>query len=210
MKNSSQVGISQIMNCNNYSDVFKLYRVTGHILCFVGNLKARSAKPNCGVVMSGPLSIEELATGELLWIREMQETLKPNAQFAQKCIQSVVVTDGDGIMKCKGRLAKSTLPPSAKYPIWIPADHHVTRLIIKDCHHRVMHNGVRETLMELRSSYWVIRGRQVIRKATVAQFADAMKDNHIGRNRCQISQSLDSRKDTHSQARAWTLRDPYS
>ena len=27
-----------------------------------------------------------------------------------------------------------------------------------------MHNGVRETLMELRSSYWVIRGRQVVRK----------------------------------------------
>ena len=164
VKNSSQVGISQIMNCNNYSDVFKLYRVTGHILRFVGNLKARSAKLNCGVVMSGPLSIEELATGELLWIREMQETLKPNARFAQKCIQLGVVTDGDGIMRCKGRLGKSTLPPSAKYPIWIPADHHVTRLIIKDCHHRVMHNGVLETLMELRSSFWVIRGRQVVRK----------------------------------------------
>ena len=162
--NSSQVGISQIMNCNNYSDVFKLYRVTGHILRFVGNLKEKSAKPNCGVVMSGPLSIEELATGELLWIREMQETLKPNARFAQKCIQLGVVTDEDGIMRCKGRLGKSTLPPSAKYPIWIPADHHVTRLIIKDCHHRVMHNGVRGTLMELRSSYWVIRGRQVVRK----------------------------------------------
>ena len=39
-----------------------------------------------------------------------------------------------------------------------------TRLIIRDCHHRVMHNGVRETLTELRSRFWFTKGRKVIRK----------------------------------------------
>ena len=46
----------------------------------------------------------------------------------------------------------------------LPCDHHITKLIIRDCHHKVMHNGVRETLTELRSRFWLTKGRQVIRK----------------------------------------------
>ena len=31
-------------------------------------------------------------------------------------------------------------------------------------HRRVMHSGVKETLAELRSAYWLVRGRQFVRK----------------------------------------------
>ena len=128
------------------------------------NLKARSTKLDNGVTMTGPLNKDELTLSELIWVREMQGSLKSNVKFTQQCIQLGVVTDEDNVMRCRGRLGKSTLQPSAKNPIWLPAEHHITRLIINDCHRRVLHNGVRETLMELRSRYWIVRGRQVIRK----------------------------------------------
>lgn len=37
-------------------------------------------------------------------------------------------------------------------------------LVVSDAHRRVMHNGVEETLAELRSTYWLIRGRQFVCK----------------------------------------------
>ena len=42
--------------------------------------------------------------------------------------------------------------------------HCMMSLIVMDAHRRVMHNGVKETLTELRSSYWLVRGRQFVRK----------------------------------------------
>ena len=87
-----------------------------------------------------------------------------NRNFKQQCTHLGVITDKNGIFRCKGRLYNSSLPESARFPAWLPCDHHITRLIIRDCHHRVMHNGVRETLAELRSRFWLTKGRQVIRK----------------------------------------------
>ena len=40
----------------------------------------------------------------------------------------------------------------------------MTHLIIRDCFTRVMHNGVKETLLELRTRFWVIKGRQAVKK----------------------------------------------
>ena len=37
-------------------------------------------------------------------------------------------------------------------------------LISENCHKRTLHNGVKETLTELRSRFWVIKGRQTIRR----------------------------------------------
>ena len=73
-------------------------------------------------------------------------------------------TDDNGLLRCKGRLQNATIPFNAKYPILLPADHYLTALIIHDCHKRVLHNGSRETLAELRSRFWIVRGRQVVRK----------------------------------------------
>lgn len=42
--------------------------------------------------------------------------------------------------------------------------HYLTSLIVKCAQERVMHNGVRDTLTEVRSRYWIIRGRQFIQK----------------------------------------------
>ena len=45
----------------------------------------------------------------------------------------------------------------------LPRKHHVTLLIALKCHKIVKHNGVRETLTQLRSEFWITRGRQFIK-----------------------------------------------
>ena len=58
----------------------------------------------------------------------------------------------------------SALAPAAKHPVLLDTQHHLTKLIVMDAHRRVLHNGVRETLTELQAGYWLVRGRQFLRK----------------------------------------------
>ena len=163
VKNTPEVGISHVMNCEDYSDFTKLCRVTSYVMRFVKNVKARTSRP-VGPVNCGSLTSEEMASSELLWIKESQKTMPASGKFKQQCIQLGVIKDENGILRCKGRLCNSPLPEAARLPAWLPSDHHVTRLVIWNCHQRVMDNGVRETLMELRSRFWLTKGRQTIRK----------------------------------------------
>ena len=49
-------------------------------------------------------------------------------------------------------------------PVLLDSQHHLTTLIICDAHERVQHNGICETLTELRARYWIIHGRSLVRK----------------------------------------------
>ena len=59
-------------------------------------------------------------------------------------------------------MTNSELPVSAHNPILLDNGHHLTRLIVTDAHKRVLHSGVKETLTEVRSSFWIVRGRQFV------------------------------------------------
>ncbi|XP_029200626.2 uncharacterized protein LOC114965206 [Acropora millepora] len=159
--NTPEVGVAHIINCEDYSDFSKLCRVTAYVIRFANNIKARSSKP---VIPVGSRSFSsEVLFSESLWILESQKSLLQNPNFKQQFVQLGVIKDMNEILRCKGRLCNSPLPETAKFPAWLPCDH-ITKLIIRDCHHKVMHNGVRETLTELRSRFWLTKGRQVIRK----------------------------------------------
>ena len=42
--------------------------------------------------------------------------------------------------------------------------HHFTTLVVWSCHNKALHGGVKETLAELRSNFWIVRGRYLVRK----------------------------------------------
>ena len=52
----------------------------------------------------------------------------------------------------RGRMSKSSLSPAVQTPILLDKGHCL------DTHKRVMHDGVLETLAELRSAYWLVWG----------------------------------------------------
>ena len=113
---------------------------------------------------AGPLSTEEYEAAEILWLREMQQAVVESPRFESLKNQLGLYTDDNGLLRCKGRLQNATIPFNAKYPVLLLADHYLTARIIDDCHKRVLHNDPRETLAELRSRFWIVKGRQIVRK----------------------------------------------
>ena len=53
---------------------------------------------------------------------------------------------------------------NSKYPILLPKNHKLTLLIIYNAHEKVGHDGVSETLTEIRSEFHIQKCRQLIRK----------------------------------------------
>ena len=51
-----------------------------------------------------------------------------------------------------------------KFPIFIPTSSYLTQLLIKKAHDVVYHQRVVPTLTQLRSMYWIPRGRQIVKK----------------------------------------------
>ncbi|XDV43684.1 hypothetical protein PO909_012122, partial [Leuciscus waleckii] len=49
--------------------------------------------------------------------------------------------DSDGVLKVGGRLRNSSICSLLKHPTIIPKDHHITKMIIADCHERVKHQA---------------------------------------------------------------------
>ena len=69
--------------------------------------------------------------------------MKIEEKFSQIKQWLNVVEDDRRILQCKRRLENAPIRSDSKCPILLPSDHHVTRLIIKQCHRMVMHNRLR-------------------------------------------------------------------
>ena len=61
-------------------------------------------------------------------------------------------------------MGNSCLTQSAQNPILLNKKYRLAKLVVMDAHKRVLHDGVPETLAELRSTYWLVQGRQFVRR----------------------------------------------
>ena len=157
-------GIFKIFDIKRFSSLSKLQRSTCCVLKFVHSLKTKhGSRENKGK----PLSSENMIMAERLWTKEAQNEMKSESNYKQISQQLGVYKD-DKILRCKDRLEHSDLEYDSKHPILLHGERYLTDLIIQDCHHRMHHNGFTATLSDLRSRFWVTKGRQrvkgVIRK----------------------------------------------
>lgn len=78
-----------------------------------------------------------------------------------------------GLWRCGGQLHNADLPYSARHPVLLPRNYHFTALVIRDAHLHLCHNGVKETLTEVRSQYWIVKGcsltRAILHKCTICK-----------------------------------------
>ena len=152
--------IANLINIKKFSSLLTLLRVTAWVQCFIYDCCAKS---NAGIRMHGRLTRTELQTAQNDWVREAQNCLKQQENFDQLKVQFSLIEE-QGITKCVGRLTNSDLGIEAQKPIILPCDHKLTEMIIIECHAGIHHGGVRTTLTELRSRFWVPKGRQTIKK----------------------------------------------
>jgi hypothetical protein len=106
----------------------------------------------------------EAEIAENIWFKQIQLDLQHHPSFENWRKQFGLFWDKNGIIRCMGRISKANLPDETKHPILLNAKSKLTELIVRESHNRVYHNGVKETLTELRSRFWIIRGRQFVRK----------------------------------------------
>ncbi|KAJ8346562.1 hypothetical protein SKAU_G00279630 [Synaphobranchus kaupii] len=70
-----------------------------------------------------------------------------------------------GLLRVGGRLRRAeNLEMDAIHPIFLDPHHHLTKLLIQDYDKNLLHPGPERVLAELRRRFWVLRGREAIRK----------------------------------------------
>ena len=153
-------GVSEVIDINRFSNLEKLLRVTAYARRFVENTKRRKEGKD---LRTGKLSVEEIEKAEKVWIMDVQVKLQESHNFKKISEQLGIVSEND-ILICKGRLEHADLEFRAKFPIILPNNDTFTELVIYDCHRKVHHCKERATLAELRSKFWVTKGRQCVKR----------------------------------------------
>lgn len=56
-------------------------------------------------------------------------------------------------------------------PVVLPKHHIYSTLLTIDAHRQVLHAGVRDTVVKLHEKYWILRGREFVKKVVRAWVA---------------------------------------
>lgn len=70
----------------------------------------------------------------------------------------------NNLLRVNNKLGNSIMSYNLNFPILLPPNSLVTNLIIMHYHYKVLHGSVTFTLASLREKYWIIKGRQVVKK----------------------------------------------
>ena len=162
--NAAQVSsnaIRNIITCEACSNVECLLRVTSFVLRLVNNLKNKLNKTE---LIVGNLQSEEISCSLNLWCKQAQITLHEESDFKRNKIQLQLFQDEKGLLRFTGRVQNAPIAYATKHPILMPRNHHLTKLLVYHAHGNVKHGGTRETLTDLRSTYWAVRGRQLVKQ----------------------------------------------
>ncbi|CAI5682672.1 unnamed protein product [Oreochromis niloticus] len=176
LKSSHQVAIhfaandicEPILKLESYSKLKRVLRVTAWIRRFIANAKT-TMRPK----MQGELTANELLDAEKYWIKvaqrhsfhqEVQRLKIGKPMMNDSRIQELKpFLDEDELLSVGGRLQQSDFTFREQHPWILPNKHRFSELLIQDCHTRVMHSGVRDTLVQIRERYWIIRARQLVK-----------------------------------------------
>lgn len=71
--------------------------------------------------------------------------------------------DEAGILRVGGRLELAPISSTMKHPIILPRNSHFTQLVIADSHERTLHGGPQLMLNYLRSKYWIIGAKDLVK-----------------------------------------------
>ena len=149
--------VSEVIQPERFSSFSRLIRVTGLVLKFIRKVKrSMETQPE-------HLNMREIIAAEHLWYKEMQMKLDEKEKSSTVWEQLGVFKDADGVLRCKGRIQNCSIPYSAKFPVLLRRKQYFTQLVLRQSHENVKHNGVRGTLTEVHSKFWIIKGRQAVK-----------------------------------------------
>lgn len=156
-----------LLDLDKYSRLKKVLRITAWVNRFIAN--ARSSQKT-----QGELTSQELTAAEVYWVKMTQEqsfsqeisqlASGQNISRDSKIKDLKPFLDENGLISVGGRLQHSDFSFREQHPYVLPANHRYSELLVQHCHERVMHSGVRDTLVQMRERYWVLKGRQLVKR----------------------------------------------
>ena len=152
---TDQPSIGKVIDRHWFICLTKLLRVTAYVLRFVARLKGQHSD-----TVDGTLSADDSHQAEMLWIQDAQHTAEVDPKFDSWRKQFGISKDSNEIWWCAGRLQNADVTYNQTHPMLLDKDHPFTRLVVK-AHSAVHHNGVKYTLTELQSKFWIIQGRNL-------------------------------------------------
>ncbi|XP_011691571.1 PREDICTED: uncharacterized protein LOC105452295 [Wasmannia auropunctata] len=127
---------------------------------------------------TGTLKATEINAAEIRILRILQSTqflneikaLTENKDLPNKSKIANLnpFIDENGLIRVGGRLQSSQLTFAQRHPILLPSRHHLTDCIIRETHERHYHAGIQSTLHTLRQKFWLLDGRNQVRKVVRA------------------------------------------
>ncbi|XP_018407517.1 PREDICTED: uncharacterized protein LOC108783445 [Cyphomyrmex costatus] len=148
-----------------FSSILKLQRIIAY--CF--RLADKSQE-------TGPITVKELGRALnriLLWTQEKAFPKEIANLRAGKVIDSrsplmnlKPCIDNIGLLRVGGRLNNARISEEQKHPIILPAKHHITTILFREEHLKLLHCGPQQLLSSIRNRYWPLSGAREARKIT--------------------------------------------
>jgi len=122
---------------------------------------------------TGPLSAEEINESETRILKLLQNSefsieinaLQIDGSLKQNRIANLSpFLDENQLIRVGERFQRARISFTQKHPILLPSRHHVTDCIIREIHQKHYHTGIQTTLYTLRQRFWLLDGRNQVRK----------------------------------------------
>ena len=160
-----------VLPYQHYSSWQKLVRHIAYIKLLTRNWKNK--KDNCEsipLVLTREILDEARETILIVVQKETftseYQCLKSNSplKIRSKLLQLSPILVNN-LIKVGGRLRHSNLPQYHKHQTILPANHHVTTLIINHFHENYHHCGRDQTLAIIREQFWITNGKSIVKKS---------------------------------------------
>ena len=140
-------GIGQLIDCDRFSRLQKLLRVTVYVRKFA--LRFKSIITSNSTPIDWTITTSDMERAEMDWVTECQRHLTKEVKFDMWKSQLDLFLDPQKVWRCGGRLNNADIPYSSKYPILLSKQHRLATLITQHAHGRTMHGGIKDTLTEI-------------------------------------------------------------
>ena len=115
-----------------------------------------------------PITLEDVrfAFSKILVAYQLKHRVLVNGQPNRNLIKLRPFLDERGVVRIQGRLRKATnIPYNARHPVVLPADSHLTTLVVRRCHIVNGHTPEAHTLALVRfQGFWVLRGKSSVKR----------------------------------------------
>ena len=98
-----------------------------------------------------------------MWIQCEQKCVIFSEKFKQQYKSLQLFLDKDNLYHVRNLFDNEKMLFGSIYPVFLPQSS-LTNLIILEAHRKVAHAGINATLTEIRSRYWICRGRQIVKR----------------------------------------------